>query len=383
MHYRFVASTLLGLGLLAACDAVRVPGQDEGVANPPAVEVVDVATPGEDEAASAPTQQPASSTAVAPTPVETGPDETSPTPAPIETTEEAALPGESVIDLAQINAITCGLERTEEETLTVAQSFQQQQPSPQPESLLTTAAVGGMAARLASFPGIVKMEPRRQQGTGIASGHCGATRISERWFVTAAHCVDEGYDEIRFVTGVENVRDEAGAHIVQAELSICHSAFERAGTMPNDIALMRVPEAAISQITSIPIANYGETEQTLSSFNYPRAEMAGWGVTQFNALPSPILLSANLELVSTGAGQLTISSLNGSGPCVGDSGGPLYVEEEDGKMVVVGVLSHVLPNAEGRVCEGEYRGRYTNLQSFLGWMDGVMQACDADTTLCL
>lgn len=383
MKRRLVATTLLTLGLLAACDAVRVPGEGGQGAPDGPVDVVDTETPETDPAAG-PVETPEilptdEDTPVDPvdTPVDTV-DASDPT-LPVDTDAPLAVP---IVDLAQINAISCGLERTEEETLTVAQAFNQQ-GGPQPESLLTTAAVGGMAARLAAFPGIVKMEPRRLVGSGVASGHCGATRISERWFVTAAHCVDEGYDEIRFVTGVENVRDEDSAHIVQADLSICHSAFERGGNMPNDIALLRLPEEAVPELTSIPIAAYGETEKTLSSFNYPRAEMAGWGVTQYNSLPSPILLSANLEVVSTGAGLITISSLNGSGPCVGDSGGPLYVEEEDGKLVVVGVLSHVMPNAEGRVCEGDYRGRYTNLQSYTDWMSSVMAACDADPTLCL
>lgn len=373
MKLQVSLAALLGLGLLSACDAVRVPGGDRP----------------DDAAPASPAPEPTAPDVSQPSPpdmsgtVDTGASLPGDVPPVAVTPEPEPEPAPVVTDLAQINAVVCGLQRTETETLTVAQLSRQQDDGPAQESLLQTAAVGGIAATLTSFPGIVKMEPRRiEPGDRVASGHCGATRISERWFLTAAHCVDEGYDEIRFVTGVENVLDEDNAEIVKAELSVCHAAFEASSTYPNDIALLRMPEDAVARLATIPVANYGETEKTLTSFNYPVVEMAGWGVTQFNSLPSPILLSAALDVVSTGAGQITIASRNGSGPCVGDSGGPLYVREDDEKMVVVGVLSHVIPAADGSVCEGAYRGRYTNLQSYLDWIDNVTRACDADTLLC-
>lgn len=398
------AMLALGLVLTAGCDAVKVPGverEPEPAGPPPAT------TPeppeespdrGPQPAVEAETPEPGTTPAPTPTPQPGTESEPAPSETVRETPTEGGMPGEpgdpstppdpaepggEIRDLAEINAAVCGLPVEEDVSLTVAQLTGAEEPSSQ-ESLVGTAAVGGIAARLTAFPGIVKMERRRATETGgIASGHCGATRISRRWFVTAAHCVDQTYDEIRLIMGVENIRDTEAAQIVTADMSICHRAYDgMSSTLANDIALIRLPEEAVDGLAGIPIANVGETEKPLTSFNYPLAEMAGWGLTGFNASLSPVLLSAPLDIVSSGPAQIVVASREGAGPCVGDSGGPLYVTETDGKKVVVGVLSVVEQNAEGAFCEGEYRGRYTNLQGFADWMDAVMTACDANETLC-
>ncbi len=394
-----MAALVAGL-VLVGCDAVKVPGLDR------------------DDEAPAP-------------PAETGPDEVAgdtaegasgsahsrdrDAPAPGDSVRaDAPLPGglpadgdaesrdplqdvsasdpnatEPLQSLAQINAKTCGLPEDSEPTPTVAEVASAGPPEaptgPQPESAaFGTAAVGGIAARLTAFPGIVKMEPRNIRESGsIASGHCGATRLSARWFVTAAHCIDEGYDEIRFIAGVENIRDDENAFIAEAEISVCHAAYDgRRSNFSNDVALLRLSEADAARLGDVPVANVATTQKPLTPFNYPTAEMAGWGLTGFSESLSPVLLSAPLNVVSTGPGMIVISSRNGSGPCVGDSGGPLYITEEDGKKVVVGALSVVEQNAEGAFCEGEYRGRYTNLQGYVGWMESVTRVCDAQPELC-
>ncbi len=397
MRRIWMGSALAALMLATACDAVKIPGvdrDDPNVEPPPAGENT---APDETEtiAAPAPSPQPAPAPVTDEEPTGNGEDAPLPEgPADgdaagdlADTAGPDASPLASLTSLAEINAQSCGLPDTAEPTLTVAQltGADQAVEGPRAESAIVgTAAVGGIAARLTAFPGIVKMEPRTlRAGGSIASGHCGATRLSERWFVTAAHCVDDGYDEIRFVTGVENIRDEDNAKIVKAELSVCHGAYDgQRSTFANDIALLRLSQEDADLLTSVPVANIGITEKALTPVNYPTAEMAGWGLTGFTESLSPVLLSAPLNLVSAGPAQIVISSRGGSGPCVGDSGGPLYVTEADGRKVVVGVLSVVEQNSEGAFCTGDYRGRYTNLQGFGGWMDTVISACDSNEDLC-
>ena len=393
--------------LLAGCDAVKVPGVDRSEADTGAQDAAEPAPSGD----TAPTTPAADRTdgEDAPTPPASGVQDPGQDPGepgmPVSDSDDADSAGADaggdadviapapepdpfaeVTTLAQFNAKTCGLPAESEPTPTIAEVASASLPEgPQPESaVFGTAAVGGIAARLTAFPGIVKMEPRNIRESGsVASGHCGATRLSERWFVTAAHCVDEGYDEIRFIAGVENIRDEENAFVAEAEMSICHAAYDgRRANYTNDIALLRLSADDAAQLTDVPVANVATTARALTPFNYPTAEMAGWGLTGFTESLSPILLSAPLNVVSTGPGLIVISSRNGSGPCIGDSGGPLYITEEDGKKVVVGVLSVVEQNAEGGFCEGDYRGRYTNLQGYADWMDTVVSVCDARPELC-
>ncbi|NBC21474.1 MAG: trypsin-like serine protease [Alphaproteobacteria bacterium] len=389
------AMAALAAGLvLAGCDAVKLPGIDrddsaeagDSVDTPPA--------PAGDT-------QGQTSNAETDAAGEDRVDDAAEASAPVSADEAdlsdpvaaEARPGSGVTQevesLVQINAKTCGLATGEEATPTLAEvtsaSLPEAGEGPQPESAtFGTAAVGGIAARLTAFPGIVKMEPRNIRESGsVASGHCGATRLSERWFVTAAHCVDEGYDEIRFIAGVENIREDEDAFIAEAEMSVCHAAYSgQRADYTNDLALVRLSAEDAARLTDVPVANIATTQKTLTPFNYPTAEMAGWGLTGFSESLSPILLSAPLDVETTGPGMIVISSRNGAGPCVGDSGGPLYVTEENGKKVVVGVLSVVEQNAEGEFCKGDYRGRYTNLQGYADWMESVTRTCDNQPDLC-
>lgn len=220
-------------------------------------------------------------------------------------------------------------------------------------------------------------------GGAIASGHCGATRIGETWFITAAHCLDDDYDEVVLITGVDNLQNPMAVR-VNAVASVCHGAYGGAGgAYVNDIALVRVPEAEAARLSGVPIARFGASQRALVPFNYGQADMAGWGITSFAGSLSNQLLTTRLEMTGTGPAAIGVASIEGAGPCIGDSGGPLYVTEGDGSRVVVGVLSVVEQNmSTGGFCEGEYGARYTNLQGYAGWIDDVIAACDGGNGLC-
>jgi hypothetical protein len=149
------------------------------------------------------------------------------------------------------------------------------------EPVAGVEAVNALAASLAAFPGIVKLEPRRADETGlIASGHCSAVRIRANWFVTAAHCVDQPYDEIRMIGDSANLRSPA-ARITAAETALCHGGY--LGTdngYSNDIALLRLSPEQASLITAVPVARSGATRLALAPANYPTGEIAGWGLSR-------------------------------------------------------------------------------------------------------
>ncbi len=374
---------LLGLFTVAACDQVRLPGPDD-------VRSTEVTEPTEPvEPAPTPDETPD------PTNISTPAAEIETQPAPVDTNLETPpeetpeleteIPVEgplAISDLAAINAVTCGLPvRPVDNSLTLAEVTGAQ---PADTDRVGVAVVEGDAASLADFPGLVKMEPREVlPGGAIASGHCGATRISETWFITAAHCLDDDYDEVMLIVGTETLSSPLGAR-VNASSSICHAAYGGAGnSYVNDIAMVRVDEADIGALADLPIASYGATQKTLVPFNYPQVRMAGWGLTAFRGSLSDRLLTATLSMTGTGPAAIGVASIEGSGPCVGDSGGPLYVAEEDGSQTVVGVLSVVEQNLETRqFCEGSYGARYTNLQGYEDWITDVIATCENGLGLC-
>lgn len=372
MTIRGTVFALLAGAALTACDAVRVPGVErEETPEPPAASAP--APP-----ASTPQTPPAQGTDTAA--IDPG---AAPTAQP---DPEPEAPRPLVTNLAQINAATCGLPETAEPTLTLAEFNEAAEIGPQPESLLQTQVVGVSLAvsSLDLFPGIVKMEPVNYNAAGDrSSGHCGATRIADQWFLTAAHCIDDGYQEINFIAGTVNVRDADSAELFKAEAAICHAGYSGLDTaMINDIALVKVSEETLPTIRNIPIASYGATEETFSPDNYGTPVMAGWGSTSYGSSPSPLLLSTEVRLVSASPGVILVESIDGRGPCQGDSGGPLYVRENDGQQRVVGVLSNVQSARGSTPCAGAYRGQYTNVAGYVDWIDDVISACEFNDVLC-
>ncbi|MBK8197233.1 MAG: trypsin-like serine protease [Acidobacteria bacterium] len=369
--------------LLAGCDQVRLPGAGEDIAADKPASAEPAAASG--DAVLADTQVETSTVEIDPGELETPTvdrDDAGPDIAPDEAdaeTASAALP--AVDPLTVLNAAACGLPVGAAPTPTVASVAGATQLE---EPVAGAEAVNALAATLAAYPGIVKIEPRRADPTGlVTSGHCSAVRIRANWFVTAAHCVDQPYDEIRMIGDAANLRSPA-ARMTSATTTICHGGY--LGTdnaYSNDIALIRLSPEQAAALVNVPVARIGATLRPLAPVNYPLAEMAGWGLTRFGGQLSNDLLYTALDIKAVGPAAIAVSSHGGAGPCIGDSGGPLYVTEEDGSKTVIGILSVVEQNkATGQFCAGDYGGRYTNLQGYTGWIDSVIALCESTPDAC-
>ena len=295
-------------------------------------------------------------------------------------------------DLAAINATACAA--VSSDTQTIAQIANAQEPSTPINSALSSrvvqpsvvGSVGSSALALsvlrADYPGIAKLEPRKIiSDTTFSSGHCGATRISNNWFVTAAHCLDEEYDVTVLKVGHEKL-DGPVVREIEAEWSACHAAYAgQEGGLANDIALIKISEETAAGLTDIPVATLLANDDTMSPTTTPFARMAGWGMTTPGGSLSTTLLGTNVEVKSIGPALIKVGSINGAGPCVGDSGGPLFIEGSQGQPVLWGVLSGV-EKATNQACSGDYVARYTNLQGYSSWINNVISACATNADLC-
>lgn len=398
-------AALAGLAfILAGCDQVRLPGINPSSAEEKAADTEPGAggytetdlqpTPeeiaeeqaeaariaAEEAAAAEALETPAEGTTAAP---EDAPAPSVDAASDTASDDEAMLTPEALraASLGLVNASRCTLPGGAAPTPTVAKAAGATQLE---EPMVGTEAVNALAASLSAFPGIVKIEPRRTDAAGIvASGHCGAVRVARNWFVTAAHCIDEPFDEIRLIGEAANLRSP-DARRTSAEYAVCHAGYQGTDNgYANDIALVRLSEEQIAGLGNVPVARFGQTALPLAPANYPAGEMAGWGLTRFDGQLSNDLLTTRLKIVAAGPAAITVSSENGAGPCIGDSGGPLYVTEADGSKTVVGILSVVEQNrTTGHFCEGDYNGRYTNLQGYAGWISSVMALCEQDGAAC-
>ena len=369
--------TIFASFTLVGCDSVQFPGfTSADNAETPAD-----STPSDATVATLPVSEPTPEVPAVDTSVDVEPTETGPVTETVGAVEEIDETSEflGITNLLAINAARCA--PSAEETKTLAEMANADTVA----ASVTAQAVNGTEITSASFPGIVKMEPRNVRESGsVSSGHCGATRIANNWFVTASHCLDSTYEEIRLISTESNLKDPR-ATIFEATASICHSAYGGArGQYANDVALIGISDATAATLENVPIARYGATDRSLGPVNYPDARMAGWGLTSFERGElSNTLLRADLKLVSSGPAAITVSSTEQSGPCIGDSGGPLLVDEADGDSRVIGVLSVVELNQEGDgFCEGDYNARYTNLGGYVDWIETTIGVCSANPELC-
>lgn len=371
---------------LPACDMVRLPGPGLPEPSVPAAAEAEAEAEAEDIAPAS--AEPISGTMQQPEGETPTVDRDAPEPGAADEASLADPAGFAAIgaaaarpSLALLNAARCALPEGAAPTPTVGAVAGATELD---EPVAGVEVVNALAAPLAAFPGIVKLEPRRTEISGaIASGHCSAVRIRANWFLTAAHCVDQPYDELRVIGDAANLRSPA-ARITAASAAICHGGY--LGTdnaYSNDIALLRLSPEQASAISTVPVARISETAKALAPANYATGEMAGWGLTRYTGHLSNDLMMTPLKITAVGPAAITVASHGGAGPCIGDSGGPLYVSEDDGSKTVVGILSVVEQNrATGRFCDGEYNGRFTNLQGYAGWIDSVIAFCEAQPDAC-
>lgn len=304
-----------------------------------------------------------------------------PAPAPAPTPDPTPTPPEPVpaTTLAEINATPCG-PLTTGTTATVAEVASATEV--ETTSRVRPQMIAGTSAALADLPGIAKLEPERDLSpSSVSKGHCSATRIAEDWFITAAHCVDEDYDRLTIRVGHEVLSSPITAR-TSADYAVCHSAYGgREGGYANDIALLRVPGDTLPEIGTPPIVRFGELSASFSPVNFPEARIGGWGTTSFGGDLSDYLQKADLDVDGIGAAVISLNSRDGKGPCVGDSGGPLFVQEGE-DYVLMGVLSTVAARPGGQVCQGDYVATYTNLSGYSDWIENVIATCEDDAGKC-
>ncbi|XP_077998710.1 chymotrypsin B-like [Glandiceps talaboti] len=193
-----------------------------------------------------------------------------------------------------------------------------------------------------SYPWLASLQ--LEVGYGRTFHFCGGALISQRWILTAAHClVDLPEGPVGVVLGAHDLTKSEGTEqkILASKRFVYRDYDDEA--VNNDVALLKLEEPAKlnENVKIVPLA---------SQENEPRNCVAsGWGTESIDGIPSHVLQETTVDMLSIEQCQeiwfeeaitnaMICAGSGTSGICSGDSGSPLICKKND-KWLVYGISS--------------------------------------------
>jgi len=280
----------------------------------------------------------------------------------------------------------------------------------------------GQTTPKGAFPFIVALiqaeAPDTEEGN-YQGQFCGGSLISDRWLITAAHCMTAEDDQKRPIEITpDKVNIYAGSNDfkdgkrIKVKRVIRHPQYDPE-KFENDVALLELAESAKSAKTSTIALLTPQNESSIGGVG-AKVIAAGWGETETKEMPTELrhvemdilstaqcntnivnyrkavglaelLRKAQLSfgladgvveqvrlLVEGNIGKIVTDNMVCSGrletkrdTCQGDSGGPLFVKGPGGKFTLVGLTSW--GEGCGATEKGLY-GIYTRVARYADWV---------------
>ncbi|XP_039443517.1 CLIP domain-containing serine protease B15-like [Culex pipiens pallens] len=255
-------------------------------------------------------------------------------------------------------------------------------------AFLNRLSINGELVEKGQFPWIVplfdQIQPRNPKYT------CGSTIITNRYLITAAHCVYEIDEFIRperliAVPGMynkDNFFDE-NAKIVNIEKIIPNDEYVQEDDLNDaDVAVLRMAITLTFTEFIIPVCPW-QGENDLSKIVGQQGLVAGWGVTELGSTTStPTYIKSkivdkrqcvnNLQRMYSSNARIFCGDGEGSVPCNGDSGSGLVIKRGN-QYYLRGVVSKGLVDPNTLKCDASKYAIYTDIALFRFWLRQVTQ----------
>ncbi|KAK1131810.1 hypothetical protein K0M31_015967 [Melipona bicolor] len=230
--------------------------------------------------------------------------------------------------------------------------------------------VGGTNAGVNEFPmmcGIVDAIQR--------TVFCGATIISDRYVLTAAHCmIGRDFQNLGVLVGdhdLETGTDTNATVLHRVIQAIIHPRYNERGGQ-NDVGILKTEKDITFNNQVGPVCLPFQHSPDTFGGNY--VELLGWGTTDFGGPPSDILQKVTVSVLTNQQcskiyPNVTTNQIctyaEGKDSCQMDSGGPvLWQDPTTRRLVLIGIISM------GRGC-ALVAGLNTRVGAYIDWIVSV------------
>lgn len=179
---------------------------------------------------------------------------------------------------------------------------------------------------------------------------CGATLISDRYVLTAAHCTDGlTTSNFRLLLGGHSTASTGSSELIVQPLSITDHPNYNDDTFNNDMSIIEIAPLDFDALdVAVRPACLPDSAETYDGVT---ATVTGWGTLKSDGSQPTILQEVDVPVVSTadcrkvyGTSGITNNMLcagtatGGEDSCQGDSGGPL-IARDGANYELIGVVS--------------------------------------------
>lgn len=229
------------------------------------------------------------------------------------------------------------------------------------------------------------------KSTPAESSFCGGVIINKKWIVTAAHCFEYMYSDTLRIRNKEDVKIFSGS--VSLLTGGITSEIDQI-IIPGDYdPIKRLNDIALIELSSpIDLKVEGQSKintPTLSEYQEYSIEgtnliISGWGVTDKEEKPTELQKATvpianhdkcidnyfNENEIVTNDMICAGYDYGGADSCKGDSGGPIFSVDENGKPILIGIVSWGVGCSQN----GLY-GVYTNIFKYVPWIESYCSEC--------
>jgi len=235
--------------------------------------------------------------------------------------------------------------------------------------------VGGQNAVAHEYPFMVHLKSYR--GDGGSYSQCGGSILSNKYILTAAHCVH--FDDLKYIQVIagdhNRVRTDDAVTQDRWAVRIFYAGYNPT-TIENDIAVLEL-QYDLTWSNTVSQSCLASGSDTYAGW---QGTVIGWGRTTHGGTSASILQKLNMEILSrTECNQLgggssdkqicVIDRRNPRGVCHGDSGGPLVVYQ-NGRLRQTGVASYITANCGTPNAPSVY----VRVSAYIPWMESIVRA---------